>query len=1177
MSASIGAQLTAAETGWKRILNTNTAFVYTNFSSGGDGNFSSGTDYYISALNSSNGYITQASLDANGHTNRAGEIKINFTGTKLRIISLLTNSAEESKIHNCSVYIDGVYCGQLYDEIKTNVWQYRTLTFEKTDIPDGNHLLQIVVEPSSYRFWFDSIDIADDATVFKPDTSIEFDDYIESDGIVDAFDKVEEGDILTCNYTFSSPLYLGNFSNFKLSKTPQQYSVVTPKGTSYKVSDIFEIAINPQHPECYELNQKGLKFKPSAVFDYTESGGMKTSRLINLQDEFKEVIDLDEHNMTALVIPKDVVIKTKQLVPLRADGTFSGIDMQFSTDDMYAKYLVSVNNSVFYYFNTNTRTWVPADISDVYTKGIEDFSSITKDEFKPLFNGVDKIGLIILIGIKDPDDIEHYDYIQDRIASIIELNQGNVDFTTSSKTVTMNLYYTYADGNKKNNEKHFISANVVQQGMPWSVIKDTVASDAKLDLTYSKYYPQIYLTIPTAGTNDTDYEKYVLSDNDKYNYVDNYSWVKTSETNYYRAKEDVFNEIEYLTSDTVNDSKIGFRPEIIVNMTQKVTHRYNTECILPIVKKMADLKPGTAIACSYVAPDSGKPGTFIIGKNGKKILPDYGGATPNGYFYWICVGYAPSGALRLVADRNIQTFISWEALNTAGYCVTSGVTTKLGSVKKCIVRLMSTVSNEKATRDNHTEWDDYISYLSENGILASANNIWNAATLKSWTLTTPQGAMANRIIRGAQDEDTVADEYVQENKVSTLIDEYIGFRPLADVPTWSEDTTTYPECELEIAKNVGTCRPGQAVVCEYRADTADTVGQFTFNHDSTKDPIGDVAPSTPNGKFYFICVGYAPSGAKRFIADRNVQTSISWETLNSAGYCVTSGRDCSAETGIQGSLMRLIHSDVTNYDMPLDSSEWDEYLMQEKIGDTDISAEKCNNWNMLKSHSWMLDTPHATNFSGNQWTMGDRVIRGNEKIDYSLSPSTFTASTNTLESVGFRPLMDVSMRYQSVINETKINTTHINEYNLSNKNIHITGSFTFMDESLTYENASIKFYVNDVDTEIEYKLDATLSYEIDVPIEKFETGSNVFKIIITTIDRDNQKVDNKFTFPIEKEDKTALVKTRDFAVYTDGFNLGDGMSINGTKVVNNKKVAKYNIPEKLDIPANTIKITFTEG
>ena len=1177
MSASIGAQLTAAETGWKRILNNNSAFVYTNFLSGNDSNFSSGVDYYITALNTSNGGITQATLDSNGHDHRIGEIKINFTGTKLRIISLLSNSAEESKIYNCSVYIDGKYYGQLYDEIKTKVWQYRTLTFEKTDLPEGNHLLYIVVESSSYRFWFDSIDIDENATVYKPDTSIEFDDYIEDIDIVNAFSNVTDGDILTCNYTYGSPAYLGQFSEFKLSKTPVQYSEASPKGTIYKLSDVLEFATTPKHSECYSLTKDGFEIKPNAVFEYTESGNTKTSSIIDPQKDFKEVIDLDEHNLSALVVPNDIVLKTKELVSLKSAGTFNGIDIRFSSDDMYAKYLVSVNNNVFYTFDTNARKWVAVDILDIYTKGIEDFSSITEDEFKLLFNGVDKIGAAILVGIKDPDDVDQYDYMVDRTATIIDFGQGNTDFKPESKTVTMNLYFTHADGDASKNKKHFISEHVVQKGMPWSVLKDKVASDDMLDLTYSKYYPQLHLTIPTEGTNEDEYNKYILADNDKFNYEDNYSWVKLSTSDICKAKEDAINEIIYDSTDTVNDKKIGFRPELIVNMKQKVTHRYDTECILPIVKKMADLEPGKAIACTYVASTSGTPGTFTIGKKGKKILPDYGSATPNGYFYWICVGYAPSGALRLIADRNIQTFISWEALNTAGYCVTSGVTTKLGSVKNCSVRLISTVSNEKATRDNHSEWDDYISYLSEMGIKASANNIWNAATLKSWTLITPQGAMANRIVRGGQDEDTVSDEYIQENQVSTLVDEYIGFRPLADVPTWAEDTTTYPECTLKIAKNVGTCKPGQAVVCEYRADTADTVGTFTFNNKSTKDPIGDIAPTTPNGKFYFVCIGYAPSGAKRFIADRNIQTGISWETLNTAGYCVTSGRDCSAETGIEGSLMRLIHSDVTNYDMPLDSSEWDEYLMQENIGETNISAEGCNYWNMLKSHSWMLDTPHATNFSGNAWTMGDRVIRGNEKIDYSLSPQTFTTSTNVLSSVGFRPLMDVSLRYQSVINTVKINTNHMNDYNLNNKTMKVTGSFTFMDETMTAANASIKYYVNDNDTGIETVLDDSLSYDIEVPIELFDFGSNVFKIVITTIDSDDYKVDNKFTFAIEREDRTVLTKTRDYAVYVDGYSLDEGMSIDGTKVVNNKKVAKYNVPEKLNIPKNTVKITFTEG
>ena len=197
MASILGTVLTTAETGWKRIYNNDPAFVYTNFLTDSDGNFSSGVDYYTTALNASNKAITNATLDSNNHANRAAEIRINFTGTKLRIINTLPNSAQEDKPYIGSVYIDGTYYGQLYSAIQTNIWQNRTVTFENTELSDTSHLLQIVLEPGSYRYWFDSIDVDTNSVITSGKLSSEFDGFIKKnyDKIIN---NIKDGDILTC-------------------------------------------------------------------------------------------------------------------------------------------------------------------------------------------------------------------------------------------------------------------------------------------------------------------------------------------------------------------------------------------------------------------------------------------------------------------------------------------------------------------------------------------------------------------------------------------------------------------------------------------------------------------------------------------------------------------------------------------------------------------------------------------------------------------------------------------------------------------------------------------------------------------------------------------------------------------------------------------------------------------
>ena len=81
---------------------------------------------------------------------------------------------------------------------------------------------------------------------------------------------------------------------------------------------------------------------------------------------------------------------------------------------------------------------------------------------------------------------------------------------------------------------------------------------------------------------------------------------------------------------------------------------------------------------------------------------------------------------------------------------------------------------------------------------------------------------------------------------------------------------------------------GKRIRCHYSAPASRQVGTFSGLGEETSDFIPVTSSATPNGDFYFIMVddGY---GGKKLIADRNVQHSISWDTLNSAGIASSSG------------------------------------------------------------------------------------------------------------------------------------------------------------------------------------------------------------------------------------------------------------------------------------------------
>lgn len=1173
----IGKVLATPETGWKRCYN-NATFIYSGFSSGSDSNFSSGIDYYTSTT--ANNYVTSGAT-----------VTINFTGTKLRVISLLSNTSEESKPYVVSVFIDGQYCGQLYDKLLTT-WQYKTVTFENTDLDEGLHTLLLKVESTSYRFWFDSIDIGEDETVSTYSSTtlnqVLWDKFADNNTPLYTALKDDTSTVIGCKYSYNNKTSIGTFHDYSFGTTARDYCAQTPTYTEYKLGEQFEIYsnISPAHTELFELTKNGLEIKFNAIL----SDGEEVDPA-----DYKGIIEIDEHNRSMVCIPQDIVLKSKSVIDTKVLEHFMYADIYASQSDMYVKVLLSPDNKTFYYYNKKYQAWYPAEIEEI----LDDNKCMTIDQLKELtstmiadFPGDYKnLAFVLRIGIKQPTDIDSFDYMAsynvDKIRFVF--SEDTVKQNYPYKTVDMNLFYAYTgdSSTKKNAMRYLIGDQILQSGTAYSImISNSLVGGDGLEFTYTDYEVQAHLRLITAESDSAD-TSYIFADTDKYNVNDNlvtttYSWtdVTAVDTDNAFVISDEENQ-SYIDKDMTTSTdvtNIGFRPKFAIDINFKIYHRNDSEPYLPIVTSLKDIKPGECIACTYKA-SSNTVGKFTIGTNGKKIIPDYSSVTPDGYFYFICVGTDASGATKLVADRNIQKGISWEVLNSSDLCVTSGMDLTLAG-RTCHMRLFNTTSAATAGIYDLNEWDAIISYYNINGVTPSASETWNAASMYSWTMTTPQGDMANRIVRGYQDYDTIAETYTQTNYVSTTVSNDIGFRPILTVEPDRDDGPTYPECTLELATSIGNCQPGQAIACEYKAESG-KVGTFIFNYNSEKELISDPAPAAPNGKFYFVCVGYTAGGNKKFVADRNIQTSISWETLNSSDICVTSGQDISSMTKIEGSLVRLMQSDVTNYDMDLTSSEWDAIMMQETIGASGISAEGCNYWNMEKSSSWMLNTPHDKNFAGNASTMSDRVIRGKENRNYTTQPSTFADSQTVSSALGYRPVLEVSMRYTTILLNTEIDTTHVYEKNTNNTTINVECSFDFVADK--YQLADTTFQVliettlmDDLFTSGTLTPDSK-SFSFSFDLTKLVYGDNTLHIVGTTTDPDTGDiVKNDFKFIINREEPKQTSKTRNFLEYTGGFNFGT-LSKEDSKLVNNTRISIDNAPKEVKIPSNTIKISLTEG
>ncbi|GBF32215.1 phage protein [Desulfocucumis palustris] len=93
---------------------------------------------------------------------------------------------------------------------------------------------------------------------------------------------------------------------------------------------------------------------------------------------------------------------------------------------------------------------------------------------------------------------------------------------------------------------------------------------------------------------------------------------------------------------------------------------------------------------------------------------------------------------------------------------------------------------------------------------------------------------------------------------------------------------------LDVNIDLNTISKGQAIPCRYTA-LSGQFGIFSELGTCTAQEIPVAGSATPNGLFYFVCAGEDAAGRKILVSDRNVQHSISWDTLNTAGVASGSG------------------------------------------------------------------------------------------------------------------------------------------------------------------------------------------------------------------------------------------------------------------------------------------------
>jgi hypothetical protein len=188
-----------------------------------------------------------------------------------------------------------------------------------------------------------------------------------------------------------------------------------------------------------------------------------------------------------------------------------------------------------------------------------------------------------------------------------------------------------------------------------------------------------------------------------------------------------------------------------------------------------------------------------------------------------------------------------------------------------------------------------------------------------------------------------------------------------------------------LVANVTTMQIGDCIACRYTATTSNVPGTFSEFGTCNAEAIPAAVPlATSDGLFYFIMSGYDSKGRMKLIADRPLQTSVSWDTLNTAGFCGLEGVDKDLGLGV---FYRTSIRIPTGGLGPTDPSEWTNIIANCTMG-SKITAGDVAIWHWDYSSNWCI-TSYGTNY---------RACRGSNSAVTHGSIATTSGS-------GFRPVL----------------------------------------------------------------------------------------------------------------------------------------------------------------------------
>lgn len=418
----------------------------------------------------------------------------------------------------------------------------------------------------------------------------------------------------------------------------------------------------------------------------------------------------------------------------------------------------------------------------------------------------------------------------------------------------------------------------------------------------------------------------------------------------------------------------------------------------------------------------------------------------------------------------------------------------------------------------------YIVRCSDNLILQKSPLLANNSGYFYWSINMPLLITENvnihiRVTTGAIREYAIDGYTVQASTLSVDLSEGAilsggsGGAAGAVIPTLVSYYSRMPKTSV-YSMNIGDIIP-----CNYTA-TSNSFGTFSQLGTSVATEIPVASSATPSGTFYFIMIGYDSKGRKKLVADRSIQSSIAWDTLNTAGIASGSGLPLTID-GNTGYTMRLLSGGTSATDT---DNEWDKIIVGSTLNGI-ITAGDNNVWN------WTVFSPSSTTYPGYP---DSRVIRGASYITAYNGYSTDTVNAN----MTFRPVLLVdSLPITITINS--VNPTHVYK---TDSNISVSQVVTI------FGNIAVQVLINGNVATDYGSYSKTATYNLNIPLASLTVGSNTITINAKNTSGNSGSV----SVPIIKEAPQRTSVARTFLSYDGGYVE--------TGITTNSNLATLNAP-----------------